>query len=144
MRKDILYIQRGTIRKNKDTNKEGLDAFVKFDYMGSAEFEFGALPKSLRRVRSEKQKFIYWEYNLENGVVVSVLCYKSYINLIMEKLDAILGDYYRFKGYCDFKDAVYNPRPTTSNFWWDIEGDFFFWISDPQLDDKIENAILGN
>jgi len=32
-------------------DKEGVDAYFAFDYMGSSEFEWGALPKALRDMR---------------------------------------------------------------------------------------------
>lgn len=35
------------------TNKEGVDAFFDFDYMGAAEFEFGALNTALKSMRSQ-------------------------------------------------------------------------------------------
>ena len=37
-------IQRGTIKEGEYT---GLDSLINYDYMGAAEFEFGALPKAL-------------------------------------------------------------------------------------------------
>jgi hypothetical protein len=48
MKKPYL-IQRATIRPEvKDTDIKGIDSLLSFDYMGSAEFEFGALPAGLR------------------------------------------------------------------------------------------------
>jgi hypothetical protein len=48
------YIQRATIRTPLADPTANLTNAVKLDYMGSAEFEFGALPKSLRRLEAQQ------------------------------------------------------------------------------------------
>lgn len=49
-------IQR--VRFNKDSNEHGtgIDRLFAFDYMGSSEFEWGALPKALKLMREVKTK----------------------------------------------------------------------------------------
>src|SRR5690349_6592813 len=52
-------IQRVHRRKTRDTNAKGeIDAVFSFDYMGSSEFEFGALPKALKAMREAKIKAV--------------------------------------------------------------------------------------
>lgn len=44
-------IQRGTFKDNIDISTiTGIDSIIDFDYMGSSEFEFGAMSKSLKRI----------------------------------------------------------------------------------------------
>src|SRR5690242_4664141 len=45
-------IQRGSFdrKRPKDDEITGPDSILSWDYMGSAEFEWGALPQSLRRI----------------------------------------------------------------------------------------------
>jgi hypothetical protein len=45
------YIQR--LRASRSPGSKGVDGYFECDYMGSAEFEFGALPGSLRVMRSQ-------------------------------------------------------------------------------------------
>lgn len=52
-------IQRAKFRNNVNTNKSGIDSILEFDYMGSSEFEWGALPKSLAIIRKELNNYIY-------------------------------------------------------------------------------------
>jgi hypothetical protein len=47
-------IQRVQVRDSKAEGRKGIDASFSFDYMGSAEFEFGALPASLKELRANK------------------------------------------------------------------------------------------
>lgn len=48
-------MQRMRVSKEVRTGKTGVDAFIEFDYMGSAEFEFGALGKTLKQSRAQVQ-----------------------------------------------------------------------------------------
>jgi hypothetical protein len=49
-------IQRATIRTPLAEENTRISFAVKLDYMGSAEFEFGALPKSLRNLQARKDQ----------------------------------------------------------------------------------------
>lgn len=44
-------VQRMEARTGAPSDKKGVDALFRMDYMGAAEFEFGALPSALRRIR---------------------------------------------------------------------------------------------
>ena len=66
---ESYLVQRGNfIDKVNISTIEGLDSIVHFDYMGSSEFEWGSLPKSLRRCISAYKKgtFNYYTINI-NG-----------------------------------------------------------------------------
>lgn len=47
----INLIQRLEERKYGAEDRKGIDRFFSMDYMGAAEFEFGALPQALREMR---------------------------------------------------------------------------------------------
>ena len=51
-------IQR--IKQNRSTNpmRTGVDRYFSFDYMGSSEFEFGALSAALRLMRNTPEKLV--------------------------------------------------------------------------------------
>lgn len=51
-------IQRAEIESPLAMVSTRLSQAVNFDYMGSAEFEFGALPKSFRRMEANKAQLI--------------------------------------------------------------------------------------
>lgn len=46
-----FYVQRLRARKQPLDNSTGIDRIFIMDYMGSAEFEWGALPRALDRIR---------------------------------------------------------------------------------------------
>lgn len=49
----VYLVQRIELRDPPDPTRKGVDALFAFDYMGSAEFEFGTLPHSLRLMREQ-------------------------------------------------------------------------------------------
>lgn len=127
-------IQRGTIED--DSNTKGLDSIVSLDYMGSAEFEFGALPKSLGRIRDNIAKYKYVTYTIGNKSI-TIFHNEQFNNVeIRDYLIALSNDQIRLKERSDFNTYI-NPskhdlewqsrHPHSTNFWWDIENDIMFW-----------------
>jgi len=54
-------VQRGEFKIIKDNDIIGMDSLITWDYMGSAEFEFGALPQSLKRMVKEFNQYQLFE-----------------------------------------------------------------------------------
>jgi hypothetical protein len=50
--REIYLVQRICAKKHSVGQSKGVDQYFSFDYMGSSEFEFGALPSALREMRS--------------------------------------------------------------------------------------------
>lgn len=67
-------IQRGTFETRE--YKTGIDSILKFDYMGSSEFEWGALPKSLGRIRENIDSYTYLDVPIKDKVI-TVFCKDS-------------------------------------------------------------------
>ena len=125
-----FLIQRGSFKGIKEENILGLDSLISYDYMGSLEFEWGALPTSLKRMTSSWNEYVcekVEEINDANGTPLYLICKKSQkediVKVIFElasqsnyndtknrlKEGAYLDSYIR----CD---SLYE-RP---NFWWDV------------------------
>src|ERR1019366_7565972 len=59
-------VQRGSF---KEVDKmEGIDSLIHFDYMGSAEFEYGALPKALKEICAELPQLGFKWTNIKVGI----------------------------------------------------------------------------
>jgi hypothetical protein len=67
-------IQRGKF-DNRDY-KKGIDSIVRFDYMGSSEFEWGALPESLGKIRDSINDYTYLDVPIKDKVI-TVFCQDS-------------------------------------------------------------------
>lgn len=140
--KNINLIQRGKCRGSMG---KGLDGIVSFDYMGSAEFEFGALPDSLRRVRANIGQYVIFQYSFKDSATktVTVFCKRDEQIIIPGILESLANRSIRTKEHTNLPEYV-NPSRYGSrevDFWWDIDNDWFFWKMDEKFAEKFIQAI---
>jgi hypothetical protein len=143
----IYLVQRGHVRDKVLANigdisvmSSRVSELVDFDYMGSAEFEFGALPKSFRGFQAAQANWEVFEVpsitdENEQSLWVFTGLKDKQRELWLEDLQRLRYGkpgseaYLRTKEYTDFRkgDTRSNVRPT--NFWWDIENHAMFSFS---------------
>lgn len=130
----VYLVQRGKFSE-RDW-KKGVDAKIDFDYMGSAEFEFGALPKSLKNIRENLDNYSLTDQSIlaygkktkyrlfapENKVVDIV---KSIELIALDKVR--LKEQAYFDAMCGNK-SFYNFYKPNIDFWWDIENHYMWWL----------------
>ena len=144
----MYLLQRGKIRKGViDT----LSKSVNLDYMGSSEFEWGALPKSLKCVRSNFGKYRrYITSNLVdiNGRPLNLFHkFERDFDLIeyIKKLVLLSQDKIHLKEFSGFH-ANFDPNADEFlrqfDFWWDIETHVFFMFDEEFA--KIFPTVLKN
>lgn len=127
-------------------NSKGIDRLLSFDYMGSSEFEWGALPKALKRVRENLADYVQFQYSFKKhpAKVVTVFCKKEQQDLMGDILEQLSEGKIRLKEYCDLDNYV---NPTTkyrdNDFWWDIDNDWFFWKMNADFDTKFKSALAN-
>lgn len=135
-------IQRAKFCNNP--HGKGIDSVLNFDYMGSAEFEFGALPQSLKRIRGSISNYCISTLEI-NSKKISVFYSNKLIKNakeLSEILDGLASNKFRLKEYCDFRHYIYfAPHMLKNDFWWDIENDFMFWVFNPEFDAKFIKLI---
>lgn len=138
-----LLIQRGSFIREIDaidnSSITGINTIVDFDYMGSSEFEWGALPRSLRRITLNKDFYSVIEFpeykdKFANGLKI----YAPRFNLesIKKEVARLVVTGYGLKEYCSLCDFIVkdNVKNVVSglykdnNFWWDIDNDFFMFF----------------
>ena len=125
---NFWLIQRGTFR---ETGKflTGKDGIVSLHYMGSSEFEWGAIPKAFRRLMyhfSEYEVFNTGIYTPENDELM-VFCKKSCSTEVIQSIRQYIDKPYHPKEYSELEkvpkakkeDTSYDGR--RSNFWWCID-----------------------
>jgi len=127
-------------------NEEGIDKILQFDYMGSSEFEWGALPKALRSARENKDEYIQFEFTFENfeDKPIMILCKESDKEELPKILSKLADREIRLKEYCDLDAYLKGDKNyRTSDFWWDIENDYFFWRSNEEFNSKFKNLLFS-
>ena len=144
---ESYLVQRGSFKDNVNFDAiTGIDSIIDWDYMGSSEFEWGALPKSLKRIVAlyRKKEFIHTLLIIRNK---SFYLYSknlssedlSYIVSFFEnKIDNPYGGtkemvniHCYFEGkYVDrikkgcIKKTEKVPNYGYCDFWWDIDNDW--------------------
>lgn len=143
-------VQRCHVResfKKEDLKGVSFGKAIVTDYMGSAEFEFGALPKSLRRIANEDCVFIKERFSFWRGYPVDVWFYvarekvntpqwEEYIKRWSNILAGKAG--YRLKEYSHLSSIGREEMPgnaeelyekTQQLLDWDIENDVFIFTN---------------
>ena len=135
-------IQRARFENREDA--KGIDKLLSFDYMGSSEFEWGALPKALKRVRENLADYIQFQYSFKKHTskVVTVFCTKEQQDFVGDILEQLSNNDIRLKERCDLNKFIAGNEDRWNNdFWWDIDNDWFFWKANAEFDVKFKNAL---
>lgn len=153
--KTMYLVQRGVI---KEINKKfPLSKAINFDYMGAAEFEFGALPKSLKFIKENFDKYKnirvkkLKNYNNNELIVFHPFNdeefedYKQYLIRLSEGKLQTKG-YTAF--YCNFISDDKLSELTLKcdrkfNFWWDIENNVMFHFS-KNLKNSLPDILINS
>lgn len=133
-------IQRANFTKREGTD---IESILDFQYMGSAEFEWVALPKSLKRIREYMGVYFQIELTLDGyeDKPIVVLCKESQKDDIPKVLQQLADQTVRLKEYCDLWDYL-QGKENISDFWWDIENDYFFWRSDEEFNETFSSLLF--
>jgi len=129
--------------------KKGIDSIIALDYMGSAEFEFGAVQDSLRVIRENLNDYTYLDIPMYEKVI-TVFCRSDQKQEIKTYLSALAKCEIHLKERSEFNDCV-NPsdrelkwqakRPLRTNFWWDLDNDLMFWVKSPEFEIRFKTKI---
>lgn len=144
MKKELRphLIQRAEFQNRSE--KSGIDSILKFDYMGSAEFEWGALPKSLERIRNENQNYTFLDIPIEDKVI-SVFCLNEQKAEIQTYLKSLVDKTTRTKEFTGFDSYIKNDGYFAErfDFWWDITNDLMFWKKNTSFELDFKNKIFS-
>jgi len=146
------YIQRGkffdkivSFLSTFSSNSFKIDDVIKWDYMGAAEFEHGALGKSFSRMKEimhDEYEIIHTGLINNEGYECIVFCKKDQEKETKETILNLAVNEYRLKEYSYFNEYFSKNNVTdyykNINFWWDIVNDYMFWF------DENDNTLTMN
>lgn len=146
---NLWLIQRGLFRKEIPEEITGVDSIINWAYMGSAEFEFGELPKSLKRIIIAG----YGQYEFveiknikdKEGNTARVYCKSSEIEDAKFAVKHLSKNDYGYKECANMASYIkngYDGKYMTADFWWDIKNDFFVLFGD-EKQALLEKAITA-
>lgn len=160
---DIYLVQRGKFKTIDINAIEGIDSLIEFDYMGSAEFEFGAKRKSLERIMKHvynenfksykiiinKEEFVVFSKTLlDNGKEIQDFMQKAYEEKYTDTKELVNIDrYFQGEEAWQLKKGCVNKKEKVTNygycnFWWDIVNDWIVVPNSHSYPEKITQAFI--
>jgi len=138
--KHPYLIQRANFA-DRDFEK-GIDSIMKFDYMGSAEFEFGTLPDTLQEIRDNIESFTYLEAKVKDKEI-TVFCHEDHEPQVIQHLIDISDSKFRTKEWHAFDDYVNDDGyfKDRVDIWWDLDNNIMFWKKSPEFEEKFKSII---
>lgn len=145
-------IQRGEINRPLAPATARLSQAVNLDYMGSAEFEFGALPKSFRRIEAMADS---WKCRQVAEIMEGEIALRVWSAFTDEEFEQYKGYLLRFRnpgrdpirtkeGVRFEADRVMSKFSYT-DFWWDIDNDVMFGFDKTfmkRVGDYVANSLI--
>lgn len=128
---------------DKKRNEVGIDNILAFCYMGATEYEWDALPNSLKEIHSKINKYVYFDMKI-NDKNITVFCLSDFKEVIEEVIIGLSKGSFHLKERCYFDDFVsgkYNYSYHKSDCWWDIRNHFLFWRKDEEFERLFKELI---
>ena len=147
MENRFWLIQRGKMSKDGGPSLFGRDGVVDLDYMGSAEFEFGAIPYAFWRMMYNFEEYCIFDSGVEVVGNRKLLVWgkKSNQDKIAEAIRNFVHEPYHLKEYSNLEQLVKVAditKPWTicyTRFWWCIDrDDYGDWMA--CLEEDVENV----
>lgn len=127
-------IQRGFIKKIVPTASSRLDDFIELDYMGHAEFEFGAISRSLARILDRFKDYEAFPTDLFSADDKRVFVFTKNENvpkLIVNFADRMNPDRFDLKDPSFLEDVrktnAYAKKHRFPSFWFCIDNSYDQW-----------------
>lgn len=144
---NFLYLQRGKFRQTPLESKSGVDKLADWDYMGSSEFEFGALGKSLKKIRKGQYEF---SRIMVKGVPLVIVHKVGLLRPIQNAIEEMIAgnmryaEYPYFMEHWDSDSALRDPEwGKRFNIWWEIFEDFVIILdTDETMSDTLANVFI--
>ncbi len=143
--KNPWLIQSGYFKKGvanlKDEDINGIDDILNFNLMGSAEFDFGALPHSLCRMTINGdfyQVYTITKYHDKVGNPLKIYAPIIYKDKIIEYVAGLIENKYFLQESCYLRAYIEKGIKKGNEFWWDVENDYFIFFKHT---DKILKAM---
>lgn len=130
MNRKPYHIQRCESRTGEDFT--GWDSAFRCDYMGAAEFEFGALARSLRRVVARTYAMHKTAVSAKDGRKLYVVaCDATIAGEVVEFLPDLVANKHRLKEYSYLPEMLKGGYESkTVDVWWDIDNDWFLALGE--------------
>lgn|SRR3990167_5086864 len=108
-----------------------LNPIFSFDYMGSSEFEFGAIPEFFQEIAKNQKNYVSSSIVI-NNTPVFIICDKNVLTDVSTRIVVLAVRYAGLKGHSGFPTAVGNNTDTKKEDcryigWLELDNNFMFF-----------------
>lgn len=149
----FYLIQRGTFEK-VGKSLTGSNGVVNLDYMGSSEFEGGAILKAYQRVMYHFTEYdiLHTEIYTPEHDELMVFCRKDCATEVIQNIREFVQRPYHLKEYSELEQVTKAKKEDTSydcrysNFWWciDINKSYGDWMAFLQPQSNLFTEAVKN
>lgn len=126
----MKLVQRCEFETSDINDVSGVDSLFRYEYMGAAEYEFGSLCQSLRRIVPIRASYIVADSGLrfQDGAALMVFCETSKQVDVLRDIADIASRKAMVKEGARLKEVLAGEDPSfyRTEAWWDINDD---WIA---------------
>ncbi len=142
---DIYLVQRCRFKDTPNDKITGWDSLFNNDYMGSSEFEFGALPKSLKQLLKNRGAYVCIDSGIKakDGKSLMLFCLPSVVSDVKEFLISKSENEHTIstKEGVWLKEALSGDSGWVNcNAWWDVENHWVAFMGE-ENEERIELAL---
>jgi hypothetical protein len=127
----MRLIQRCEFKTKTMADVTGVDALFRYEYMGAAEYEFGTLPKSLRRIVANLSayKSSRTKYTAKDGRALMLFAASDDA---LASLDEIATGRARVKMGSYLPEVLRgeDPKFYRTEVWWDVDNDWIAFLDE--------------
>ncbi|WP_286077837.1 hypothetical protein [Thomasclavelia cocleata] len=150
--KNTYLLQAGTFLNINEDEIIGFDSIIDLKYMGACEFEGiydsltgqikNPLNLSLKRIVKNMDSYIVKKgrQKTKNGDNVLVFAKSEDVDEVKKRVTKFANNKLDLKRFVSIKLFMENPDSHFSNFFWDIENDFFIFFGEANAK-KLEIAL---
>jgi hypothetical protein len=129
--------------------RPGIDGLFSLDYMGAAEFEWGAIPDSLKAMRGQRRRLVIESLNVSREGVTRPVYFvggRDDVAAAMAEFPAWFAE-----DYPHGKEWSYLPENFTgtanewqqrTNAWWALRGNVMLAL-DPVIAERLRDGVKG-
>ena len=149
----MWLVQRGIRREGDFKGLTGKDGLVDLDYMGSSEFEWGAIPRAFRRIMGQFSDYVFHKTNLTNinNCPLWIYVRKEKVEDVENCIKEYLEKKYQLQEWIALEHHFDNKLNISSsfgrhfylrfNFWWDIQNDWIAFVGADDVKEQYNMAI---
>jgi len=134
--------------KNGGISEKGMSLIkdiFRFDYMGSAEFEWGAVPEALQKIAKNREMCIVGQTSVgENKTPVYIICQKEELSEVIKRVQKFASEWnHETKEHVCLYEVVNKKGYEDCCGWLELDNGYFFFTDKDMFERTVKLFKIG-